>query len=130
MSWPASHRFVFLADPDPLRRMFPMHNVFPLAELHSRDVRDWLLAILRFAITLESGDRAAVLSLANALDHPGSPDGVAGFQFFARMSIDFCNAIANRGDPKRLATLRRHLKRIDDHRLRRSLQAAIEFEPA
>ena len=105
-----------------------MRNRFPMEELHSEQVRDWLLAILRYAVTLEPRDRSAVLSLAQDMDRHGSSE-VTSFAFFARMSNEFCAAITNRRDPKRIATLRRHLKRIDDRRLRRTLLAAIDFEP-
>jgi hypothetical protein len=92
--------------------------------------RDWLLAILRFAVTLERNDRAAVLALARGLDRPGMGEAEATFAFFARTSFEFCNAIADKNDPNRIAVLWRNLARIDDHRLKNALEAAIELEPA
>lgn len=89
-------------------------------------VRDWLLAILRFAVTLEQTDRATVLAIAEELDRAGSLG--ASFSFFIRISTELCNAIADKDDPKRVATLRSHLDRINDQRLRRAFDAAIEFE--
>jgi hypothetical protein len=99
-------------------------------EWRSKKVRDWLLAILRFAVTLEKSDRATVLTLASEMDRPGSRVASTAFAFFIRISTELCNAIADKDDPKRVATLRSHLKRIDDHRLRRALEAAIEFGQA
>lgn len=92
--------------------------------------RDWLLAILRFAVTLERNDRAAVLALARGLDRPGTGEVATTFAFFVRTSFEFCNAIADRNDPNRIAVLRRNLAQIDDHRLKNALEAAIELEPA
>lgn len=91
-------------------------------------VRDWLLAILRFAVTAEQNDRAIVLAIAKDMDLSGLH--ATAFAFFARTSTELCDAIADRNDPRRVATLSRHLRRIDDHRLRRALEAAIEFEQA
>jgi hypothetical protein len=91
--------------------------------------RDWLLAILRFAVTLERNDRAAVLALARGLDRPGTGEVATTFAFFARTSFEFCNAIADKNDLNGIAVLRRHLARIDDPRLKRALEAAIDIRP-
>jgi hypothetical protein len=91
-------------------------------------VRDWLLAILRFAVTLDQSDRAAVLTMAREMDRSGS-NAEPAFAFFLRTSAELCNAIADKDNPKRVAALQSHLKRIDDHRLRRTFQAATEFDP-
>jgi hypothetical protein len=88
--------------------------------------RDWLLTILRFAVTLERNDRAAVLAMARELDRPGVGEAEATFAFFTRTSFEFCNAIADKSDPNRIAVLRRNLARIDDHRLKNALEGAIE----
>ena len=90
-------------------------------------VRDWLLATLRFAVTLEQTDRATVLAIAKNMDQSGSRLASTAFAFFIRTSTELCNAIADKDDPKRVATLRSHLERIDDHRLQRAFEAAIEF---
>jgi hypothetical protein len=92
--------------------------------------RDWLLTILRFAVTLERNDRAAVLAMARELDRPGMGEAEATFAFFTRTSFEFCNAIADKSDPNRIAVLRRNLARIDDHRLKNALEGAVELEPA
>jgi hypothetical protein len=91
----------------------------------STKVRDWLLAVLRYALTLEQADRDAVLATARALDHCG---GVAvSFSFFAKTSVELCDAIADNNDPNRSAILKRHLARIEDHRLRRAFEAAVDW---
>jgi hypothetical protein len=107
-----------------------------MSDLIAREARrtqklnDWLLAILRFAVTLEQIDRATVLAIAKDMDRAGSSVGSIAFAFFARTSTELCNAIADRNDPRRVATLSRHLRRIDDYRLRRALEAATKFEQA
>ena len=50
-------------------------------ERHARAVRDWQLAILRFAVTLDDADRSAVLAIAREIDdlappHAGSFDAL------------------------------------------------------
>jgi len=89
----------------------------------TRKVREWLLAVLRFALTLEPVDRTTVLAIAEEMDRFGSP--AASFSFFIKTSIELCDAIANTNDPQRVTTLRRHLRRIGDHCLRRTFEAAI-----
>jgi hypothetical protein len=100
-----------------------------MSDLTARDewVRNWLLAILRFAVTLQQADRAGVLAMAKDMDRRGVGVASTAFAFFARTSNELCDVIADRDDPKRVTTLRRHLGRIDDRRLRRALEAAIEF---
>ena len=90
-------------------------------------VRDWLLATLRFAVTLEQTDRATVLAIAKNMDRSESRIASTAFAFFIRTSTELCNAVADKDDPKRVATLRSHLERIDDRRLQRAFEAAIEF---
>lgn len=87
------------------------------------NIRDWLLAVLRFAVTLEEADRAAVLSAAAAMDRCGSSE----FSFFVKTSTELCAAIADKNDPRRNAVIKRHIARIDDRRLRRAFEAAIDW---
>jgi hypothetical protein len=98
-------------------------------EWHSKWVRHWLLAILRFAVTLEQADRAAALAVAEEMDRVGwRSEDQPTCKFFGRTSTELSSAIADdKEDPKTVAVLRLHLKRIDDHRLRRALEAAIEL---
>lgn len=97
-------------------------------EWRTRKVRDWLLAILRFAVTLDPADRAVVLAMAYDMDRAGLRVAATPFAFFGKTSTEFCNAIADKDDPNRAATLHRHLQRIDDQRLRRAFEAVTEFD--
>ena len=93
-------------------------------------VRDWLLAIVRFAVTLEHADRQTVLAIAQEMDGLGFLPGRSAFSYFARTGRDLCRAIADRDDPGRTAILRRHLAAIGDRRLRRTTAAAFDLEGA
>jgi hypothetical protein len=93
----------------------------------SRQVRDWLLAILRFAPTLDSVDRAAVMAKATDMDRLGSGKGPSQFTYFVRTSVEFCNRIVDQHIIDKAEVLRVHLRKIDDDRLRRSLEAALTW---
>ena len=100
-------------------------------EMASKDkltpkARDWLLMILRFAVTLEPTDRVAVLKIAHELDRPKTDSTSANFTFFTRTSFDFCNAISDKNNPERTTILRRNIARIEDPRLKRALEAAVD----
>lgn len=97
-------------------------------EWPAQKVREWLLAILRFAVTLDQADLAAVHAIAIAMDRLGSHPDATTFAFFTRSSVEFCHAVANKDDPNSIAVLRRQLARIDDQRLRRALEAALDYE--
>jgi hypothetical protein len=91
-------------------------------------VRDWLLAILRFAVTLHDADRSAVLTIAEDIDKLGKRlDDRSAYQFFRKTSSELCSAILDKQNSKVSVVLRLHLNRIDDCRLRRAFEAAIEF---
>ncbi len=92
----------------------------------AQKARNWLLAILRFAVTLEQTDREAVLKIAHELDRPRTDSTRANFAFFTRTSLDFCDAISDKNNPERTAILRRHIARIEDSRLKRALEAAVD----
>ncbi len=93
-------------------------------------VRDWLLAIVRFAITLEQTDRQTVLAIAQEMDGLGFLPGRCSFSYFVRTSTSLCRAVADRDDPGRTAMLRRHLAAIGDRRLRQTTAAAFDLEGA
>lgn len=95
-------------------------------EFHT--VQDWLLAVLRFAVTLEEADRAAVLAMAEEMDRLGSHNAQSKFAFFVRTTTEFCDGITAKDSPEKIATLRRHLAKIDNDRLRAALAAALEIE--
>ena len=97
-------------------------------DLRARQVREWLLLLLRFAVTRDSHDETGVFGKADELDLLGLQWRPASPSFFRRTSAEICNAITTTDDPKRAAILKRHLARIDDLRLRRAFQAAVEPE--
>jgi hypothetical protein len=92
-------------------------------------VREWLLLVLRFAVTLEPSDRAAVLGMADELDSLGMRWRPAAPDFFLRTSEELCQAILTAGDGQGNFVLRRHIARIDDPRLRLAFQAAVGIGP-
>jgi len=91
-------------------------------------VDDWLLAILRFAITLERDDRAAVMIMAHELDWPRGVRPRRTFAFFKRTSVELCDAIADKSSPSRGVIIRRQLARIENPRLRHAFEAASELD--
>jgi hypothetical protein len=99
----------------------------------SRRIRGWLLSILRFAVTLEQCDQAAVMSLAAEMDRLGSGTSQSRFGFFTRTTTNFCACIVAKGQVEKAAELRLHIKRINDDRLRRAFEAVLfdkRIEPA
>jgi hypothetical protein len=97
------------------------------AECRTKMVSDWLLAILRYAVTLHDADKSAVLVIAEEIDKLGShSEEPPAFKFFRRTSIELCSAILDAQNSNKSAVLHLHLKRIDDCRLRRAFEAAID----
>lgn len=98
----------------------------PGAGWHARTLRTWQLAILRFAVTLDSADRLAVMAIAVEIDRLGRQhDMKSDFSFFRKTSAELCSAILR---PNELtpALLRQYLARIDDDRLKHIFAAAVE----
>jgi hypothetical protein len=93
----------------------------------ARQVREWLLLLLRFAVTSDPKDQSATLALADEIDARGLEWRPSAPSFFRRTSNDVCKAITALDDPKRTAILKRHLARIDDPALRRAFRAAVNF---
>ena len=96
-------------------------------ERHASRINEWLLAILRFAFTLEPIDQRFVLTIADELDAFGFDRKYAGSTYFFRTSAEFCAAIENRNYPMRELILYRFLSNVDDRRLNEALTAAISF---
>jgi fido (protein-threonine AMPylation protein) len=103
-----------------------MVALLPSPEGNGRRIREWLLLLLRFAITRESADRSAALAAADELDASGGSWRPAAPRFFARTSTEVCDAMMVADDAAGRAVLKKHLARIDDARLRRAFRAAIE----
>jgi hypothetical protein len=102
-----------------------------LVRLRDRKVREWLLLLLRFAVTREPADSAAALAVADELDSLGVRRKRRAPSFFLRTSNEVCEAILAVGDGHDVsdgddnAVLRRHVARIEDPRLRRAFEAAV-----
>jgi hypothetical protein len=94
----------------------------------ARKVKNWLLAILRFSLTLESRDRAAVMAMADEIDRLGFVNKRPDSSFFLRTSTELCDAIKDVEYPGRNEVLRSHLVRIDERGLRRAFSAAVGLE--
>jgi len=98
-----------------------------LVEPHAWMLRAWQLAILRFVVTLDNGDRLGVLAIANDIDRLGSQDRqAADFGFFRRSSAELCGAILQRNERSE-TILQQYLGRIEDARMKRAFAAAIEI---
>src|SRR5262245_32581957 len=91
-------------------------------------IREWLLLLLRFAITHNAKDEAAALAMADEIDALGQQWRPSAPNFFRRTSGELCKAIVVFEDPHRAAILKKHIARIDDPRLRRAFQAVVGVE--
>ena len=98
--------------------------------MNEAPARDWLFALLRYAVTRDDADQAAVLAIAEAIDARGSRAASTSFDFFRRTTLELCRAIREPGNPGRSAIIRRHLDRIEDDRLRRAFAVAVELPDA
>ena len=93
-----------------------------------RKLQEWLLLLLRYAVTREPSDRSAALAMADELDSLGGQWRPAAPRFFLKTSEEVCSAILTVSDGHIPPVLRTHLARIDDPRLRRAFQAAIGLQ--
>jgi hypothetical protein len=91
-------------------------------------IREWLLLVLRFAITCDAKDQAAAFAMADEIDALGHQSRPSAPTFFRRTSGEVCEAINALEDPRRITILKKHIARIDDPRLRRAFQAAVDLE--
>ena len=103
------------------------------AELYSSDwrdrkVREWLLLLLRFAVTREPSDQSAALAMADELNSLGPRWRPAAPSFFFRTSHEVCRAILAVNDGHNNEVLKMYVARIADPRLRRAFQAAVGFQ--
>jgi len=101
---------------------------FGSQEWRAIQVREWLLLLLRFAITRDRKDEAAALAIADELDALGQQWRPSAPSFFRQTSGQVCKAIVAPDDPRRVYILKKHIARIDDPQLRRAFQAAADIE--
>jgi len=91
-------------------------------------VREWLILLLRFAVTSDAKDQSAALTLADEIDARGLQWRPSAPTFFRRTTEEVCRAIITPDDPKRTGILRRHLVRIDNPVLKRAFRAAVNID--
>jgi hypothetical protein len=97
-------------------------------ESHSKMLRNWHLAVLRFAVTKENTDRLGLFAVAKEIDALGrSHEDKPSFGFFRKTSSELCAAILDRNEAAD-AILRQYLAQIDDVRLKRAFAGALELE--
>jgi hypothetical protein len=115
-------------DTEPALVVYDMNNSTDRDDWLARKVREWLLSLLRFAITLEPTDRFAVMSCASEMDLSSFQFGRSSPGFFLRETAEVCGAVVAACTPESTLVLKRHLGRIEDPRLRRAFVAAIDRE--
>jgi hypothetical protein len=92
----------------------------------AKTLRAWHLALLRFAVTREASDKQAAWAIAAEIDRLGSRDrDPTSFAFFRTTTRELCAAVLQPDDSTD-AIVRRHLARMQDDRLKRAFQAALE----
>jgi hypothetical protein len=116
-----------IANPSVSERSAAINDMSGTPDWRAERIREWLLLLLRFAVTWDQRDQTAALAVADQLDalglrwRPSAPD------FFCRTTHEVCHAITALDDPKRTAILKKHLERIEDPRLRHAFRAAVGF---
>jgi hypothetical protein len=99
-------------------------------EWHSRMLRAWQLALLRFALTLDNVDRMNVMAIAKEMDRGGrTREDRTEFSFFHKTSADLVTSILRQNDSGD-AILRQYLARIEDIRVKRAFASVIEMDQA
>ncbi len=96
-------------------------------ELHQQTLQNWLLSLLRLAVTHDEADRSAVLDRAMELDSFATTSA-ASFSYFDRTSRELCDAVMHGRTEASVAILFQHASRIDNPRLRQAFLAATGFQ--
>lgn len=102
-----------------------MNTQFSSYHWHDRKLREWLLLLLRYAVTRDSGDRVAALAMADELDSLGCRWRPSSPNFFQKTSNEVCEAIRAPNEGESIICLHKHIARIDHPRLRQAFQAAV-----
>lgn len=103
-----------------------MHGSIAEPEGEAQLIRNWLLTILRFAVTREDVDRMCVQEMARVMDGQNRASTKHSFCYFLRTSAAICNAVLADLGPDRQALLHHYLGHVADRRLRAALEAACE----
>ncbi|MDB5618816.1 MAG: hypothetical protein JWQ24_3054 [Tardiphaga sp.] len=125
-----------LAETNDIQASRPIRNhgqsvdaIIPADDTRSQaTLQAWLLAVLRFAITLKPGDRLTALAAAAELDRSGETARATEFRYFTRLSIRLCAAVAAPDEPASAAVFRDHVARITEPRLQRAFAAALDLK--
>src|SRR5262245_28209578 len=92
----------------------PSQDGAPQQDWRADRIRQWLLALLRYAVTWDAQDQAPVLALANDIDAAGMRRQASTPSFFGRTSVEVCGVIPALDDPTRETVLKKHIARIDE----------------
>lgn len=85
-------------------------------------LQNWLLLLLKLAITQDQADRSAAIEMAAELDScTKSPT----FGYFSRTNREVCDAITQGGTDHSKAPLLRYASQIENLRLRRAFLGAV-----
>jgi hypothetical protein len=95
---------------------------------HAERIREWLLLLLRFAVTRDAKDEVSASAMADEIDALGQRWRSSGPRFFRRTTDEVCKAMTAPDGAERTTVLKQHLGRIDDPRLRRAFAAAVGIE--
>jgi hypothetical protein len=112
----------------PAAKSSAMDGAIDARDWRAGRIREWLLLLLRFAITWDPTDEAAAFAMADEMDALGLHWRPSAPSFFRRTSREVCSAITAIDHPQRATVLKNHIARIDHPRLRKAFQAAVELE--
>jgi hypothetical protein len=101
---------------------------FGLQDWRADRIREWLLLLLRFAVTRDAKDEAAASAMGDEIDALGQRWRPSGPRFFCRTTDEVCKAMTAPAGAERATILNKHLARIDDPRLRQAFAAAAGVE--
>ena len=103
-----------------------MSNVHGTNGWHHQMLQQWLLLILKFAITREETDRTEILEQATALDSLNG-NQVATFRYFTQTSCELCDAIRHSETEPSKARLKQYASNIDNPRLRQAFLGTVDL---
>jgi len=104
-----------------------MNAAFSSNDWREQKIREWLLLMLRFAVTREPRDRSAVFAMADELDTLGVRWRPTAPRFFVTTTAEVCDAILGVSENAN-AVLRTYIVRIDDPRMRGAFAAAVDLQ--
>lgn len=106
--------------------IFP--HAAPARDVDCDMVQDWLFLVLRYVVSREARDRAAVLELAAKMDTLDKQREQETFRFFRSYSERLCAAIAAPDMPGQRETLMAHARRIGQSPLQQAFLLICRLE--